>query len=93
MNKYQTYYERHKPELRAKYREFGRLHPEQRMLYHSRARAKERGLEHTITIDDIVIPEMCPVLGTPIERGSPRAPNSPTLDGLIIPKGTFREML
>lgn len=39
---------------------------EQTMLASSRFRAKKHGIPHTITLDDIVIPEVCPVLGVPI---------------------------
>ncbi len=35
---------------------------EQTMLASSKYRAKQFGIPHTITIDDIVIPEFCPVL-------------------------------
>jgi len=34
------------------------------MLSNSRQRAKKAGLEHTITIDDIIIPDYCPVTCT-----------------------------
>lgn len=50
---------------------------EQTMLASSRFRAKKRGIPHTITLDDIVIPETCPVLGVPIvlERNHPYCPS------------------
>lgn len=47
----------------------------------AKRRAKLEGLPFTITIDDIVIPDMCPVLGIPIVLGQPaNSPNLPSLD-------------
>ena len=65
-----------------------------KMLYAARARAKKLGLECTITKDDIVIPDVCPVLGTPLfaraGEGRPttdQIPNSPSLDRIVNDKG------
>lgn len=49
-------------------------------------RSTKNGTPFTITVDDIVIPERCPVLGMPLIIGLPRGsmlrdiPNSPSLD-------------
>lgn len=37
--------------------------PKKKLLKSSKANAKIGGLEHTITVEDIVIPEVCPYLG------------------------------
>ena len=63
---------------------WGRRNPEKRMLIGARTNAKRRGLEFTITVDDIHIPDVCPVLGiplyvAPIEIGGV-SPNSPSID-------------
>ena len=50
----------------------------------ARTRAKEQGVPFDITVDDIVIPEACPVLGMPLEKGNGGwAEGSPTLDKII----------
>lgn len=36
------------------------------LLWSARARAKKRGLAFSITLDDIIIPEVCPYLGIPL---------------------------
>lgn len=56
--------------------------PENVLLYGARERAKRRQIECTITVDDIVIPELCPVFGSPLIKNAGRGPgdNSPTLD-------------
>ena len=53
-------------------------------------RAMKEGLPFDIDLDDIVIPDVCPVLGIPIDvalgRGR-RKPDSPSLDKFIPEKG------
>lgn len=58
------------------------------MLDRSKSRAKKKGFEHTITIEDIHIPEVCPLLGIPLFPGiGGVCPNSPTLDRIDSSKG------
>ena len=38
------------------------------ILTHARSRAKKSGMEFNITIEDIPLPEFCPVLGIKLER-------------------------
>ena len=66
----------------------------QKMLNSAKQRAKEKGLEFNLTIDDIVIPERCPVLGIELRPsvGQGRLPNdkiwySPTIDRLDNDEG------
>lgn len=70
------------------------LDPRRKMLYAARNRAKKSGLECTLTLEDIVIPELCPVLGIPLfasAGGGKRPPtmleNSPSLDRINNDKG------
>lgn len=59
--------------------------------HRAKYRAKEKGLEFDITIDDIIIPEVCPVLGIPIiiNSGKP-TDNSPSLDRIDSTKGYIK---
>lgn len=52
------------------------------MLNAARERAKKSGHACTITVDDISIPEFCPLLGIKLERnkGGHVRPSSPSLD-------------
>jgi hypothetical protein len=62
--------------------------PEANMLDRSKSRAKKKGFEHNITLDDINIPEFCPLLGIPLFAGQNSVcPNSPTLDRIDSAKG------
>ena len=55
-------------------------HPEKKMFYAARGRAKKRDLECTIILSDIVIPKTCPVLGIPIITDGVLNANSPSID-------------
>lgn len=65
------------------------------MFYGAKHRAKKAGLEFSITLEDIKIPETCPVLGIPIYTsvGSGKGitpkilENSPSLDRIDNSKG------
>lgn len=59
-----------------------RKHYVTRMVERAKKRAKEKGLDFDITVEDIAIPEVCPVLGIPliIADKDCMSPNSPSLD-------------
>jgi hypothetical protein len=62
--------------------------PTKHMLYNSRQRAKAAGLEHTLLVDDITIPDYCPVLGIKLETGDRKEKyNSPSIDRIDNTKG------
>jgi len=60
-----------------------------RLLVTTRSRAKRKGIEHTITVDDISIPEYCPILGVKIEwtPEGKAGPNNPSIDRIDPTKG------
>ena len=68
--------------------------PKCRLVGSARQRARENGLQFTITVDDFEIPERCPILGIPlivnIGKHGPTA-NSPTLDRVIPKLGYVKE--
>lgn len=53
--------------------------PETRLLLGAKHRALSKGLPFDITVDDLIIPEVCPLLGTPITLNGP-SDTSPSLD-------------
>lgn len=58
------------------------------LLRQVKLRAKKCGIPFDLTIDDIVIPEFCPVLGLKLERGvGSSCDTSPTVDRIIASKG------
>lgn len=70
----------------AKCKRWRLKNPRQFLLGQARCRARERGLECTITLEDIIIPDKCPVFNTPITLGKDRK-NSPSLDRVDNTKG------
>ncbi len=78
-----------KNRLRA--REWQRLlrrdHPEQVMLNSARQRAREYGCEFDLTVEDIVIPEECPILRVPMVHGTL---TGPSLDRVHPDRGYVR---
>ena len=64
--------------------------PEYYLWKAAKKRAKDKGLDFDITVDDISIPEFCPYLGIPIsiEVGcKSRRPGSPSLDRIDSSRG------
>lgn len=62
--------------------------PAKRMYNSAKVRAKKYGYEFTITVDDIVVPTHCPILGIKLETGNGRAlAKSPTLDRIDNSRG------
>lgn len=60
-----------------------------RLLYAARKRAKTKGIEFNLTLEDIAIPEYCPALGLRLEpvRGMTGHDASPSLDRIDNSKG------
>jgi len=66
---------------------------EAKILNACKKRAKEKGLEFTLRLEDIVIPTHCPMLGIPLfpTTGQAAHANSPSLDRLDPRKGYTTE--
>lgn len=82
------YYLQNRDEIVNKARLKRHQFPERTLLSNAKRRAKEKGLDFNITIEDIVIPEVCPVLGIPIKVSSGKTDDtSPSLDRIDNTKG------
>jgi hypothetical protein len=70
----------------VKYRE---NNPKKRLLYSTRQSAKLKGLSHTITEDDLHLPDICPYLGIPIDytAGNGKTMSKPSVDRIDSTKG------
>ncbi len=64
-------------------------HKDERMLRELRYRAKRKGLEFDLTLEDITGVDVCPVLGISLERavGGSALDNSPSIDRIDPSKG------
>lgn len=61
------------------------------ILYSAKARAKKQGIEFSLTTEDVVIPERCPVLGIVLSKSQKsRTDNSPSIDRIDSSKGYVR---
>ena len=66
--------------------------PKRHMLNNSKQRAKKANIEHTLTLEDINIPEVCPVLGIKLETGTRRNhDNAPSIDRIDNTKGYTKD--
>jgi len=73
---------------------FPSIDPRRKLYYSAKSRATKKGLEFSITVDDIVIPRRCPVLGVALKAGVgggtvsvAKLESSPTLDRIDNSKG------
>jgi hypothetical protein len=58
------------------------------MFHNAQHRAKKKGIPFTISMDDIVIPEVCPLLEIPlVSTNDKRDPRNPSLDQIHPGKG------
>jgi len=66
--------------------------PEKIMFQSAKDRAKRKGIEFNITLEDISIPTHCPVLKIPLTRANGRMhDNSPSLDRIDCTKGYIKD--
>jgi hypothetical protein len=61
--------------------------PQHYLWYVARTRARKYGVEFSITEEDIVIPEFCPILETRLTKGNGYLPNAMSLDRVDNDKG------
>lgn len=86
------YREANADKIKAKNRRCYEKSPETWILSNIKRRCREEGLPCNITVEDIVPPEFCPVLGLRLERNhngreAGPAPNSPSVDRIIPERG------
>tara|TARA_R110002096_G_C14384408_1_gene706021 strand:+ start:442 stop:849 length:408 start_codon:yes stop_codon:yes gene_type:complete len=82
--KRKEYYEKnkhkHKDKMNAYSQELRNTEPAKIMLATSRYRAKKKGLDHDITLDDIIIPYLCPLLKIEMIKDTDTAPSLDRVD-------------
>lgn len=81
------------PELYKQKRFRDNAKTERRILSRIKARSKKTNIEFNLDIDDIVIPEFCPVLGIKLVRnyGSGFHPDSASVDRIDPKKGYTKD--
>lgn len=76
----QEWRDKHRKDIVTYNRTYQDKYPERIMWRSSKTNSVKRGLEHTITEQDIIIPDCCPVLGTPFYKGTPYAASLDRID-------------
>lgn len=61
--------------------------PQYYLWYVARTRARQKGTEFTINKEDIIIPDICPILKTPLTKGNGYLENAMSLDRVDNTKG------
>jgi len=69
-----------------------KLDPRASMVNDARKRSKQKNIEFDLIKDDLIVPEICPVLGIELfVAGEKRGPNSPSLDRVDNNKGYTKD--
>lgn len=88
------YYKTHKEYYDLKSRQWQKDYPIKKMVTKAKQKAREKGIEFNIDVEDIIVPEFCPLLGIPLEfgagKGSNHNPNLVSLDRIDPTKGYIK---
>lgn len=87
-----AWYKEHPEYNQKKLAEYRKKGPHRQMFWAAKVRAKRAGIPFNLTIEDIVVPAVCPVLGLEIRPFAGRGfdPQSPSLDRIIPALGYVR---
>jgi hypothetical protein len=61
--------------------------PQHYLWYVARTRSRQKGTEFTISKEDVIIPEFCPILNIVLSKGDGYLPNAMSLDRVDNDKG------
>lgn len=61
------------------------------MFLSTQRRARQKQIDFNLVLEDIVIPETCPVLGIPLLFGDKISDNTPTIDRIVNTEGYTKE--
>jgi len=93
--KAKRYYENNREKVNERHKkwmsEWNKNNPKKAMFTRAQARARRKGIEFNITLEDITIPTHCPIFGLPLfsSKGK-KTINSPSLDRIDNNKGYIK---
>jgi len=61
--------------------------PQHYLWYVASTRSRQNGIEFTIVKEDIIIPDICPILGCKLTKGNGYLPNAMSLDRIDNARG------
>ena len=73
---------------RRNHQSYRTSNPSKYMLTRIRNSARDRGLDFNLELEDLVVPEVCPILGLPFDYDSPHY--TPSVDRLDNNKGYIK---
>lgn len=79
-NYHKEYYEENKEKILIRQKKVREDSPEKRLYKSAKYSARKRGLEFSIELSEVVIPEVCPILKTKFERFTDYAPSIDRID-------------
>lgn len=89
--KNRAYLEANKDRIHRDKHQYYVEHWVERILYYTRFRAEKKGIPFNLTLEDIHLPEFCPVLGIRLQfGGGPQQDSSPSIDRIIPKLGYVR---
>jgi len=93
LKKYLEIEDKHKRKAYLACRKYMANNQERRLFHSSKARAKASGIEHTLVLEDIVIPEKCIYLNIPLTNnyGCGRVASNASLDRIDATKGYTKD--
>lgn len=83
----QRYYEKNKDKVKEAALRWKGRNPDAKLLNQAMISAKARGLEFSISREDIIIPESCPYLGVRLTNIGGRKPTNISIDRIDNTKG------
>lgn len=81
-------HERKKEMSRLCYHKSKKEDPIKYLLSYAKLRSKQKGLEFNLTKDDIVIPDVCPIMGVPFDRTNKKF--APSIDRIVPDLGYIK---
>jgi hypothetical protein len=91
ISKLRRYYRENQPEIRKRAKELRAANAERVLLQYAKTRARLLHLPFNITVEDIHIPAVCPVLGIELQPGQGKvSQHSPSLDRIESSLGYVR---
>jgi len=93
--KAKRYYENNRDKVNERHKkwmsEWNKNNPKKAMFTRAQARARRKGIEFSISLEDIAIPTHCPIFGLPLFSSKEKKTiNSPSLDRIDSSKGYVR---
>lgn len=83
--------EENKESISKRKKELHREDPRKLLLSLAKRRAKQKGIDYNLDLEDLVVPLICPILGIAIEVGNGKiVDSSPSLDRIDNSKGYIK---